>query len=110
MISAELLWAARVAADALGRYADMEDAEQLGTYSSAGAILRRHFLEGCPGCGQPLDPHGRADRRYCSPACRVRAYRARCPNPPTAHSAVTAATHTPVGRWHRSFMSGATEG
>jgi hypothetical protein len=29
----------------------------------------------CDGCGAEM--HGRADRRYCSPACRQRAYRAR---------------------------------
>jgi hypothetical protein len=29
----------------------------------------------CPGCGQPMG--GRADRRWCSSACRQRAYRRR---------------------------------
>ncbi len=29
----------------------------------------------CDGCGEPMT--GRADRRYCSPACRQRAYRQR---------------------------------
>ncbi len=44
--------------------------------------------KGCPVCGTPL--RGRADRRYCTPACRQSAYRARTaastqpqPQPPT---------------------------
>ena len=33
-------------------------------------------VPGCQGCGRPL-PAGRSDRRFCSPACRQRAYRVR---------------------------------
>ena len=34
----------------------------------------------CHACGGPL-PGGRRDRRFCSPACRQRAYRARTGHP-----------------------------
>jgi hypothetical protein len=37
----------------------------------------------CQGCGRPL-PAGRSDRRFCSPACRQRAYRSRAGAPAIA--------------------------
>jgi hypothetical protein len=39
----------------------------------------------CHGCGRPL-PAGRADRRFCSAACRQRAYRSRAGAPASASS------------------------
>lgn len=42
---------------------------------------------GCQGCGRPLSA-GRRDRRFCSPACRQRAWRVRqqAPAPPPART------------------------
>jgi hypothetical protein len=43
----------------------------------------------CDGCNKPM-PEGRADRNYCSSACRQKAYRARKKDP--------AASYQPPGR------------
>jgi hypothetical protein len=51
--------------------------------------------QGCPICHGPM-PSTRA--RYCSAACKQRAYRARRPTSTSTNRATVATTHTPQAR------------
>ena len=56
----------------------------------------------CPVCATPLN--GRADQRYCTPACRQTAYRARTQNPNPNHRRPTSRPGSFPPRAHRLRM------
>ncbi len=63
-------------------FAAMLAAERLGRLSWGERLRRERELEAsrpCPVCGERIDAHGRNpySARYCSDACKMRAYRRR---------------------------------